>query len=114
MISIAQYRSVIGTFSSYKKPKIKNGKVKNQNVFISVIFLLLLLLSSQVENNHDSILQKGNNKSSHSLYGNNSNYNLLHWNKGNSYFHSKIDDIYYAIDLNKPDIFSIAEANYFF
>ena len=76
--------------------------------------MLLLLSSSQVDNNHDSILQKGNNKSSHSLYGNNSNYSLLHWNKGNSYFHSKIDDIYYAIDLNKPDIFSIAEANYFF
>ena len=39
-------------------------------------------------------------------------YKLLHINKGNSNFHNKINDIYSIIDIHKPDILSIQEANY--
>ena len=36
----------------------------------------------------------------------------MHFNKGPSYFHNKINDIHNIIDQYKPNVFSISEANY--
>ena len=40
------------------------------------------------------------------------NLKILHWNKGNSLFNNKNDDIYFILDKYKPHIMSISEANY--
>ena len=40
------------------------------------------------------------------------NIKIAHFNKGNSKFENKLDDIHYIIDTHKPLIFSISEANY--
>ena len=37
---------------------------------------------------------------------------ILHWNKGNSLFKNKINNIYFILDKYKPHIMSISEANY--
>ena len=51
---------------------------------------------------------------SHYLNGNIklTNIKIAHFNKGNSKFENKLDDIHYIIDTYKPLIFSISEANY--
>ena len=36
----------------------------------------------------------------------------MHFNKGNSYFKTKINDIYLIIDKFSPDFLSLSEANY--
>ena len=52
---------------------------------------------------------------SHSLNGNIklTNIKIAHFNKGNSKFENKLDDIHYIIDTHIPLISSIAEANYY-
>ena len=40
------------------------------------------------------------------------NIKIAHFNKGNSKFKNKLDDIHYIIDSHTPLIFSISEANY--
>ena len=55
------------------------------------------------------------NKQNHIKYGNISakgSYNILHINKGNSNFENKLDDLYILLEIHKPDIVSIQEANY--
>ena len=51
----------------------------------------------------------------HSLNGNTrlNNIKIMHWNKGDSLFTNKLDDLYYSIDKNRPHIISLAEANYY-
>ena len=51
---------------------------------------------------------------SHYLYSNIklTNIKIAHFNKGNSKFENKLDNIHYIIDTHKPQIFSISEANY--
>ena len=56
-----------------------------------------------------------NNKNNHSLNGNISKkgtITLFSWNKGNSTFGNKRDDILVTIDRYKPDIFASHEANF--
>ena len=37
---------------------------------------------------------------------------IMHWNKGNSLFSNKVDDLYFLIDKYKPHFISLSEANY--
>ena len=60
-------------------------------------------------------LQQKNNKTNHSKNGNKGNNNglkLLHFNKGNSNFDTKIDKIKNIINDHKPHIMNLAEANF--
>ena len=36
---------------------------------------------------------------------------FMHWNKGKSYFHNKLNDLYFLIDKHHPNIVSLSEAN---
>ena len=51
---------------------------------------------------------------SHYLNGNIklTNIKIAHFNKGNSKFENKLDNIPYIIDTYKPLIFSLSKANY--
>ena len=53
------------------------------------------------------------NKIAHCINGNIKMHGLkiLHWNKVNSLFNNKIDDIKFILDKYSPHIFSISEAN---
>ena len=42
----------------------------------------------------------------------NRSYKFIQWNKGNSHFNTKIDDLKFVIDQFSPDIISVCEANY--
>ena len=53
---------------------------------------------------------KENNKAQHILNGNHQ-LNILHWNKGKSLFHNKLNDIDMVLDKFKPHIISLCEAN---
>ena len=60
-------------------------------------------------------MKKSGNKIMHSLNGNiskNGSYFLLNWNKGNSTYSNKKDNISITLDRYKPDFFAIQEANY--
>ena len=80
------------------------------------IFPLTFMIMCLVNNfNCNYCKSKSNNKNTHIIHGKfsiNGSYKLLHINKGNSNFHNKINDIYSIIDIHKPDILSIQEANY--
>ena len=80
--------------------------------------IAVISLSLSLDNFRNShlllILKQGHNKSMHSLNGNRTgsyNIELGHWNKGNSLIQNKVNDINLLIDQNRPDIFSISEAN---
>ena len=40
------------------------------------------------------------------------NLKVLHWNKVNSLFKNKLDDIFFVLKKYKPYLMSISEANY--
>merc|ERR1712240_54612 len=65
-------------------------------------------------NNNFSITLQKKNKMLHYLNGNIklSNIKIAHFNKGNSKFENKLDDIHHIIYTHKPLICSISEANY--
>ena len=68
-----------------------------------------------VNNSYGKRCQEANNKNNHSLNGNISKkgtITLFSWNKGNSTFGNKRDDILVTIERYKPDIFAIHEANF--
>ena len=78
------------------------------------VFCVIVMFFSSVYMGYAIYLQKSNNQRSHDLHGNIkfNNLKFAHFNKGNSNFMNKIDDICYIIHKFKPHIFSIAEANY--
>ena len=81
----------------------------------TILLFIIILFNSQINNNFNLFLATNNNKLSHTNNGNISklgSLKILHFNKGNSKFENKIDDILYVIGKHKPDIFSIQEANY--
>ena len=78
-------------------------------------FLILIIFFTIIQaNNFLTTLQKSNNKMSHYLNGNIklTNIKVAHFNKGNSKFETKLDNIHYIIDTHKPLIFSISQPNY--
>jgi len=117
MISVEQYRASIGSFSSIKYTFRDNrgSSFNKNNIKLGIILALLVLIGVQGEGGFDRVVQKSRNKSMHSKVGNNKfNLKMLHWNKANTTFRNKMDDIYEILDLFKPDIFSICESNYKF
>lgn len=98
-ISIAQYRSVIRLFCQKSHGKIKGnifGSHKKHPIFLTTLLLFIILNAEiQTQNSHSFTTQKSNNNTQHTLNGNIkiNNLKILHWNKGNSNFNYKINDI---------------------
>ena len=115
MIDYAQFRFTIGIFNfkiTKLKYKVKPNYNNHKNIFLP-LFLLLIILGAQTCNNYSLYRQKSSNKNAHYTFGNKKgSYKLLHWNKGNSDFKNKYDDICMTLDTNQPEFFSIQEANF--
>ena len=119
-ITIESYRANIGIFNNkplHTKTKVTNINAHHQFTFkknCKIYTLLCILFFIIQANNFSHIQQINNNKISHSTNGHikHNNIKIAHFNKGNSKFDNKIDDIHYIIDKHKPLIFSISEANY--
>ena len=87
----------------------KGGKINSK------LILLFFLLGVTINNTFSKICQASNNKLNHSINGNISKkgtLTLFTWNKGNSSFQNKRDDILVTIERYRPDIFAIHEANF--
>ena len=121
MISIQSYRLPIGLFQL----KIKSFKAKGltyddfkrgeRGGIKFNLILICFLLGVCINSSYSKRCQEANNKNIHSLNGNISKkgtISLFTWNKGNSTFGNKRDDIFITIDRFKPDIFAIHEANF--
>ena len=68
-----------------------------------------------LNNTFSKVCQINNNRINHTVNGNISKkgtITLFTWNKGNSTFKNKRDDILLTIERYKPDIFAIHEANF--
>ncbi len=75
----------------------------------------MFIFGANVNNSYFKTCQEASNKNNHILNGNISNkgnFSLFTWNKGNSTFKNKRDDILVTIERYKPDIFAIQEANF--
>ena len=131
MISIQAFRISVGLFQ-FKfrsfKPKnstyadISRGNRGKKNSFIGCklgfnlkIILLFFLLGVNINNTYSKVCQVSNNRNNHTINGNISKkgtLTLFTWNKGNSTFKNKRDEILVTIERYKPDIFAIHEANF--
>ena len=118
MIDIAMYRCSIGMFNmilNISKSKDKS-KIFTFSLFsIRRMILFIFLLWNSLNNSFSEILQSKSNKLNHMVNGNISSkgtYKLITWNKGNSIFSNKRDDILITLQRHNPDIFAIHEANY--
>ena len=130
MISIQAYRVSVGTFqfnfskvrskgSTYGKNRGNGGKNKCRLGYtlgwgIKTI-LLLFLLGVNVNNTYGKVCKDSCNKTNHILNGNISkrgNISLYTWNKGNSSFKNRRDDILVTLERYKPDVFTVHEANF--
>ena len=130
MISLQAYRISVGSFQcklNNFKPKnltyVKNRGNRGKNSYLVggklgfslKIILLLFLLGVNTNNTYNKICQESNNKNNHISNGNISKkgtISLFTWNKGNSTFKNKRDDILVTLERYKPDIFAIQEANF--
>ena len=118
MIDICQYRTSIGSFYlktfKYKFKYKSKSNPQNSNFKINLI-LIFLIFGAQINDNFDKITSTQNNKLSHIIHGNiskNGSYKIVSWNKGNSLFQNKLDDIKFIIGNISPDILALHEANY--
>ena len=119
-ITIESYRINIGIFNNRPPKKHKTFTKSNTNFTfkfnknLKTCLLILIFFTITQSNNFSVALQNNNNKLSHISNGNIklTNIKITHFNKGNSKFDNKIDDIHYIIDTHKPLIFSISEVNY--
>ena len=113
MTTIDVYRAAIGLFNLCKNVRTSRVSSKNSKYRISQkwIFIFFLLLKGCLSyESYGLTLKKSSNKSMHSLNGNiskNGSYFLLNWNKGNSTYSNKKDDISITLDRYKPDFFAI-------
>ena len=121
MISIQAFRISVGLFQFKllnSKPKNSTYRDRNGGSKCSLnlkILLIFFLLGVNVNNTFSKVSQVANNRINHMLNGNISkkgNLTLFTWNKGNSTFKNKRDDILITIERYKPDIFAIHEANF--
>ena len=130
MILIQSYRISIGLFqfksrnlkannSTYEdkiRGKGDRDKIRARGVKINFkIILLFFLLGVNINNTFSKVCQVSNNKINHSINGNISKkgtLTLFTWNKGNSTFQNKRDDILVTFERYRPDIFAIHEANF--
>ena len=88
----------------------------NQSINLFIIASSVSLSYDHMKNIHLSLILKlGHNKAMHLTTGNRykgHSIALCHWNKGSSLFINKINELNILINENKPDIFSVSEANY--
>ena len=125
MICAQQYRIQVGNFNNrnvnfnmQKYNGLNNDvSMKKQNFnFNNIFYIFIIYLAIYNTASYDQSIKSSNNKNAHVTNGNktinNKSLNFLHFNKGPSYFHNKINDIHEIIDKYKPNIFSISEANY--
>ena len=119
-ITIESYRANIGIFNNkplHTKTKVTKFKAHHHFTFKKnfKIYTFLCILFFVIQAKNFSItIQKSNNKMSHYLNGDmkSTNIKIAHFNKGNSKFENKLNDIHYIIDTHKPLFFSISKANY--
>ena len=112
------YRCAIGTFNILLNTF--RSKDPNKNFSFSFhtlrkMFLFIFSIWNFINDSFSKILQSKNNKTNHMVHGNISGggtYKLLTWNKGNSNFSNRRDDVLISLNRHNPDIFSIHEANY--
>merc|ERR1712243_279347 len=119
-ITIQSYRLNIGTFNNklHTHYKLRSSTSSNDsfrfNKNLKIFFLCIIFIVITQNSTYSATLQSTNNKNSHISNGNikATSIKIAHFNKGNSKFDNKIDDLHYIIDKHKPLIFSISEANY--
>ena len=130
MITLQAYRVAVGTFQCKLiniRPKGStygtNGGNRGKNDYTIgkklglgiKILLILVLFGVNVNNNYSKVCKESSNKLNHILNGNISkkgNISLYTWNKGNSNFKNRRDDILVTLERYKPDVFTIHEANF--
>ena len=119
-VTIQAYRQIIGAYNnrSHSLHKLHFSTSSSDsfkfNKNLKIIYLCIAFILITQNSTFLATLQCTNNKNSHILNGNikATSIKIAHFNKGNSKFDNKIDDIHYIIDTHKPLIFSISEANY--
>ena len=119
-ITIESYSLNIGTFNNrlHTRHKLCSSTSSGDSFRFnkkSKIYLLCIIFIVITQNStFSATIQSTNNKNSHISNGNikATSIKIAHFNKGNSKFDNKLDDIHYIIDKHKPLIFSISEANY--
>ena len=129
-ISIVQFRISIGTFNNisreYKSNKLKffkcgdnkgkhfKGGDKKTWYIRCLITCFAIMLIPTLATTYAQYLQGKINSHQHTLNGNTTlnNLKVLHWNKDNSLFTNKLDDLFFLIDQFSPHIISLSEANY--
>ena len=112
-ITIQSYRLDIGTFNNklHTHYKLRSSTSSNDsfrfNKNLKIFFLCIVFIIITQNSTYSATLQSTNNKNSHILNGNikATSIKIAHFNKGNSKFDNKIDDIHYIIDTHKPLIF---------
>ena len=114
MITIQLYRCSIGTFDSICKKSSAKVKCKNNIIKISFYFFLFSFILLNSATSYESSKQQSRNKLIKTINGNiskNGSFYMMSWNKGNSKFSNKRDDIAITLDRHRPGIFAIHEAN---
>ena len=115
MITLQSYRFSIGMFDSICKKASSKIKSKPLKTKLSIYFFIFTFILLNTATSYDNFIQKSNNKVFKSINGNiskNGSYFLMSWNKGNSKFSNKRDEILITLDRHMPDIFAIHEANF--
>ena len=129
MISTQAYRISIGTFnlkfshflaknSTYYngRGEYNKNRTKSRSFCLNPkLFLIFFLLGVNINNTYSRVIQVSNNRTNHILNGNitkKGNLIFFTWNKGNSSFKTKRDDILITLERYKPDVFAIHEANF--
>ena len=111
--SLDAYRLRIGVFNLNKRNKILTNicttKTNNNTLNPTKLLILLLILSTVIPNTQYDTRKK-QNKTQHTLNGNNT-LKLLHWNKGKAHFHNKTNDIDNILSHHRPNVISLCKAN---
>ena len=93
-----------------EKPFDINSIELNPHISINP-YLYIIMSKSYARVQPIPNFRKINNRLADSYNGNKKNVNFLHWNKGNSLFKNKSEEIKILCKQHRPDIFSICEAN---
>ena len=122
MVDIQIYRSTIGCFNNSKCSRkrysqcdsnISNNTNRCGNILC--LFLISILLNGQINSDYCKTLYLKRNKMCHIYNGNiykMNDFKMVHINKGNSNFENKYDDLLQLLNVFRPHLLSIQEANY--
>ena len=119
-ISLAQYRSVVGTFNGYfsTNKKTCDRKIFENRMYkkyfkwtLLTVVLYFTLVSKVISS--VNVAKIISNKEMHIYNGNREKcIKIAHWNKGNSLLVTKMSEIRSIADQHKPVIIGISEANF--